>query len=278
MKKTALFLSFSFLFVLLSVDPLSAQSDREILKLSKAKLDKKVCDTAFYLVLSIKKVKSKKAQAILKRAYPCLVSKNVRKATKIVLEDNDDNKTKCDKLQQQISIMNESSNADSLFKLHVKEDVYRSLNKKKSINKSLITYSTRLEELIQNIAKQEKLKRINDSIALADSIMTAKALADSIALAEAQLNNDSENNIKQNTNASGGKKYYIIAGYFKTENQAQAEVDKLKAKGFNSEIVNKNNDGNLRICYNSYNNLDEARKDLIEIRKTQRPDAWILEK
>jgi cell division protein FtsN len=259
---------------------LKGQSDKEIIKQSQALLDKKACDSAFFLVLTVKKTKSGKVQAIIKKSYPTLITTNVRRANKVQIIDKEDEKIKCEKYQKQIDYITQSKIADSLLVLNVKEDVYKSLSKKRSIDKSLATFNAKLAVSKEKMAKQEQEKiRIADSIALAEQL-AAQALADSLAKLKDTITVTvvAGNPVVpvQIVNTSGGK-YYIIAGAYKTESRAQSEVSKLKEQGFpNAKTVNRNDDGNLRICYNSYNDLDEAKKDLVIIRQKYRHDAWIL--
>jgi tetratricopeptide (TPR) repeat protein len=70
-------------------------------------------------------------------------------------------------------------------------------------------------------------------------------------------------------------KYYLIAGSYKTEAQAQSEVDKLKAKGYPAEIVDKNKEGNIRISYYSYNNINDANAKMYKLKSNGITNVWV---
>lgn len=68
-------------------------------------------------------------------------------------------------------------------------------------------------------------------------------------------------------------KYYIIAGAFAEEKNANKMVNKLKAWNYNAEIL----EGGrlLRVCYDSFINRESAIFALNNIRKDN-PEAWLL--
>lgn len=267
------------LMIILMICPsmLHGQSDKEIIRKSKELLDRKVYDSAFFMVMTVSKTKSGKVQAIIKKAYPGLVSLNVRKANKIKVGDKEPEEVKCEKYQQQLDIILTGRVADSLLYENTKEEVYKSLSKKRSIDKSISVYTQKVQASKERIAKAEaEKKRIADSIALAEQ-QAAQALADSLArLAADSVTKDTVQTIVQTPPT--GKRFYIIAGSFRSESRANAEVEKLRQQGFpNAQTVNRNDDGNLRICYNVYGSMEEAVRDLPAIRNRHRKDAWILE-
>jgi hypothetical protein len=75
------------------------------------------------------------------------------------------------------------------------------------------------------------------------------------------------------------KTFYIIAGSYLTEQQANDAVADLKIKGFTeAEVVGKNSYGSYRISYKGYATNEEAAKDITNIKQTINPSAWIFEK
>ncbi len=71
------------------------------------------------------------------------------------------------------------------------------------------------------------------------------------------------------------KKYYIVAGCFRDENNADAMVRELINKGYKAEKFGTI--GNLHaVSYNSYTNKDEAIRELARIRKEVEPEAWLV--
>jgi hypothetical protein len=71
------------------------------------------------------------------------------------------------------------------------------------------------------------------------------------------------------------KTYYIIAGAFAEEKNANKMLNKLNSWNYNAEIVEGSN--LLRVSYNSFYNRDEAVLALNKI-KQENPEAWLLTK
>jgi hypothetical protein len=91
-------------------------------------------------------------------------------------------------------------------------------------------------------------------------------------------NQSSQNSTIPDTNNTGIKKFFIIAGSYPTEQQANDAVAELKRKEFpDAEVLGKNSAGSYRIAYKGYATNGEAAKDLIKIRQTVNSTAWIFE-
>jgi cell division septation protein DedD len=75
-----------------------------------------------------------------------------------------------------------------------------------------------------------------------------------------------------------GKQYYIIAGSFGKESNAQKLVHQLKQKGFEAMIADTNSNGMFRVAYASVGNLNLAKEQLNAIRQEDNAEAWILRK
>jgi hypothetical protein len=74
----------------------------------------------------------------------------------------------------------------------------------------------------------------------------------------------------------GEKRYYIVAGCFGDEANADAMVKKLKGKGFSAQKYGKR--GNLHcVSYSSFTDKDNAITELEKIRNEEDPDAWLNE-
>jgi len=71
------------------------------------------------------------------------------------------------------------------------------------------------------------------------------------------------------------KNYYIIAGAFAKQKNANKMLAKLKRWNYNAQIMENGN--LLRVSYNSFDNRDEAVLALNKI-KQENPDAWLLTK
>ena len=71
------------------------------------------------------------------------------------------------------------------------------------------------------------------------------------------------------------KRYYIVAGCFREENNANSLVDKLTQKGHDAEKFGKI--GNLyAVSYASFIDRAEAQRKLRSVREEEAPEAWIV--
>ncbi|HKR05525.1 MAG TPA: SPOR domain-containing protein [Bacteroidia bacterium] len=76
--------------------------------------------------------------------------------------------------------------------------------------------------------------------------------------------------------ATSGLKYHIIAGCFRIEENATKLEADLKSKGFNAEILGKNEAGLTMVSISSFKNLSEAKNSLSEIQNTFNRGVWIF--
>lgn len=75
--------------------------------------------------------------------------------------------------------------------------------------------------------------------------------------------------------AAGGKKFYIVAGCFEIEENADNYVTLLRGKGHNPEKFGMI--GRLHaVSFHSFSSREEALSELNHIRKTAEPSAWML--
>lgn len=80
--------------------------------------------------------------------------------------------------------------------------------------------------------------------------------------------------IEENTPAEKNLRYYIVAGCFRDEVNADELVKSLKSKGFNAEKFGKI--GNLyAVCFTSFDDKEMAVKELKRIREAIHPEAWM---
>ncbi|KOS08366.1 sporulation protein [Flavobacterium akiainvivens] len=70
--------------------------------------------------------------------------------------------------------------------------------------------------------------------------------------------------------------YHIIAGAFKSEENADKAVAELKTKGFKSQRLAPTKYGLYPVTYNSFATRQEANAGMKELHKTTDPGAWVL--
>lgn len=72
--------------------------------------------------------------------------------------------------------------------------------------------------------------------------------------------------------------YHIMAGAFRSEENANQVLTTLTLLGFNARRIAPNKDGLFPVLYGSYPTYAEAQTALINIHNTDNPDAWLLVK
>ena len=70
--------------------------------------------------------------------------------------------------------------------------------------------------------------------------------------------------------------YHIIAGAFRSEQNAKKAYNQLIKNGYEARMLDENKHGLFPVLYGSYATMAEAEKAQREIRKAENPDAWIL--
>jgi len=75
-----------------------------------------------------------------------------------------------------------------------------------------------------------------------------------------------------------GSSYFIVGGCFKSYSNAEKFAHQLKNKGFKSELVGQNEQGLYRVAYGGFATQEAADQQLENIRKSENPKAWVLEK
>ena len=72
--------------------------------------------------------------------------------------------------------------------------------------------------------------------------------------------------------------YHIIAGAFRTPENAEKKLQQLLEKGFNAKILGVNKWNLTQVAFESFTTKDEAINKMRIIHKTESEDAWLLVK
>jgi len=111
---------------------------------------------------------------------------------------------------------------------------------------------------------------------MADSLYVPQELPDDNVIAEEDLVTVTPPAETEKLPVTGEKRYYIVAGCFGDEANADAMVKKLKEKGFSAQKYGKR--GNLYcVSYSAFTDRDKAITELEKIRNEEDPDAWLNE-
>lgn len=117
---------------------------------------------------------------------------------------------------------------------------------------------------------------IGEQAVMADSFYSPQELPDDNLGTEGEIVTQKAPVETEKLPAAGEKKYYIVAGCFGDEANADAMVQSLIQKGFPAQKYGKR--GNLHcVSYSSFKNRDKAITELEKIRKEEDPDAWLNE-
>lgn len=73
-------------------------------------------------------------------------------------------------------------------------------------------------------------------------------------------------------------KFHIVAGAFRSEENAEARLKELKQQNYHPISLGANKYGLHQVIYDSYENREEALKELRKIRHEENPNAWLLVK
>ncbi len=71
------------------------------------------------------------------------------------------------------------------------------------------------------------------------------------------------------------KRYFLVAGAFNNERNANNLMKKLQSESYNSEIIGKSTNGLIRVSYDSFITKEEALIEL-ETLKSKNKSSWIL--
>ncbi len=129
------------------------------------------------------------------------------------------------------------------------------------------------------LVSAEKYNTYKETLYISDTISNTE-INKAIMLQKLQITTENTTiaSIASNTSNASKNIFFIIAGSYKTLQEANSAVNNLKANGFpNSQVLDKNSAGKWRICYDSYATKEDALKDLPVIQLIN-STAWIYTK
>lgn len=74
------------------------------------------------------------------------------------------------------------------------------------------------------------------------------------------------------------EKFHVMAGAFRIQENATRKMAELRAKGFDSQYLGKNQYNLHQVSYGGFENPKDAKKFLSLIQESENADAWILAK
>lgn len=70
--------------------------------------------------------------------------------------------------------------------------------------------------------------------------------------------------------------YHVVAGVFRSQENAQKACSQLQELGYKSRQIGKNRHGLYPVLYGSFQNISEAKKTMYDIRASRDKQAWLL--
>jgi len=145
------------------------------------------------------------------------------------------------------------------------------------------------EEVVENNAvdEQEVLTEVADNNAGTQDVETAtvesnsisEEIAGEIVVEKPKEPSPKPDNVKHKpVIRPSGKQYYIIAGSFSKEQNAQKLVNQLTEKGFSAIVADTSKNGMYRVAYAYFSSKADAKQQLLAIRQEENADAWLLRK
>lgn len=116
-------------------------------------------------------------------------------------------------------------------------------------------------ENIQQLARQDAQEQVSKNIQEATFFNSAPLELPAISLNITVRN-------KKGT-------HQIIAGAFRVRDNAEKRVLQLKGKGYDASYIGINEYGLHMVAYDSYDDAQEALKQLRNIKRTESPEAWL---
>ena len=70
--------------------------------------------------------------------------------------------------------------------------------------------------------------------------------------------------------------YHIVAGAYRVESNSNKKIKQLIAKGYKARTIGANRYGLHEVVYASFDNREDAQRELFKIRNSHNSDAWLL--
>ena len=127
-----------------------------------------------------------------------------------------------------------------------------------------------------NYLSNQKLKEIEIAQKKIKSNVQ-KATFDIGTLSKVELNVNSNNSNKVSNLSSNEKYFSVIAGSFRSINNAENKLNSLIKEGYKAEMAKKSSEGFHRVAYGRFISKKKAINLLIFVKYTLQEEAWFLE-
>ena len=174
-------------------------------------------------------------------------------------------------------IMENSNNDDLLFTPESKNKKRKmQYIKYSAIGLLIIVLIGSIYFFSDNYLSNQKLKEIEIAQKKIKSNVQ-KATFDIGKLSKVELNVNSNNSNKVSNLSSNEKYFSVIAGSFRSINNAENKLNSLIKEGYKAEMAKKSSEGFHRVAYGRFISKKKAINLLIFVKYTLQEDAWFLE-
>jgi len=117
-----------------------------------------------------------------------------------------------------------------------------------------------------------------DSTRRDDTVVAKDVVKDTLQSRKADVPVEAEKETpeKETVKKVNVKRYYIVAGSFRSDKNAEKLVEKLESKGYNPEIFGTTSKGLQMVSYESFENKNDASIALRKIMREENSGAWII--
>ena len=174
-------------------------------------------------------------------------------------------------------IMENSNNDDLLFTPESKNKKRKmQYIKYSAIGLLIIVLIGSIYFFSDNYFSNQKLKEIEIAQKKIKSNVQ-KATFDIGKLSKVELNVNSNNSDKVSNLSSNEKYFSVIAGSFRSINNAENKLNSLVKEGYKAEMAKKSSEGFHRVAYGRFISKKKAINLLIFVKYTLQEEAWFLE-
>ena len=174
-------------------------------------------------------------------------------------------------------IMENSNNDDLLFTPESKNKKRKmQYIKYSAIGLLIIVLIGSIYFFSDNYLSNQKLKEIEIAQKKIKSNVQ-KATFDIGTLSKVELNVNSNNSNKVSNLSSNEKYFSVIAGSFRSINNAENKLNSLIKEGYKAEMAKKSSEGFHRVAYGRFISKKKAINLLIFVKYTLQEEAWFLE-
>ena len=174
-------------------------------------------------------------------------------------------------------IMENSNNDDLLFTPESKNKKRKmQYIKYSAIGLLIIVLIGSIYFFSDNYLSNQKLKEIEIAQKKIKSNVQ-KATFDIGKLSKVELNVNSSNSNKVSNLSSNEKYFSVIAGSFRSINNAENKLNSLIKEGYKAEMAKKSSEGFHRVAYGRFISKKKAINLLIFVKYTLQEEAWFLE-